>query len=87
MNSLKLYYSYTKNPSPSSQAEGENLVLIVHPPAFVLSVYDSIHSQKADTVVLFFFVARYYFIIQEIVSPKEHARIETNARAPPLKEV
>ena len=87
MDSLKLYYSYTKNPSPSSQTEEEKLILVVHPPAFVLSVYDSVHSQKADVVVLFFFVARYYFIIQEIVSPKEHARIETNARSPPLKEV
>jgi hypothetical protein len=87
MNSLKMYYSNTKNPSSSRQTKEYNLILVFHPPVFVLNVHNSVLSQKTNTVILFYFVARYYFIIHETISPREHAYIETNARAPPLKEV
>lgn len=82
MNSLKMYYSNTKN-----HLCQEQLVLVFHPPVFILNVHNSIHPQKADNIVLFFFIPRYYFIIHEIISSKKHVYVETNARGPPLKEV
>jgi hypothetical protein len=87
MNSLKMYYSNTKNPSSSCQTKVDNLILVFHPPIFILNVHNSVLSQKTNTVILFFFVGRYYFIMHEIISSREHAYIESNARAPPIKEV
>jgi hypothetical protein len=87
MSSLKVYYFNTKNPSSSCQVEEKKLTLVFHPPVFVLNVHNSVLSQKTNTVILFFFVGRYYLIIHEIISPREHAYIEANARAPPLYEL
>lgn len=84
MNSLKMYYSNTKNPSSSCQTKADNLILVFHPPIFILNVHNSVLSQKTNIVILFLFAGRYYFIIHKIISPREHAYIEANARAPPL---
>lgn len=83
MDSLKMYYSNIKNPSYQAR---ENLVLVVHPPVFVLNIFDSVHFQKAEIIVLFFFVAKYYFIVHKSVSSRENTFVETNARSPPLDE-
>jgi len=82
-----MYYSNTKNPSSSCLTKSDNLILVFHHPIFVLNVHNSVLSQKTNTVILFFFVGKYYFIIHEIISPREHAYIEANARAPPSYEL
>lgn len=84
MNSLNLYYSHIKNPLASSQIKSDKLVLVVHPPVFTLNVCSCTHSQVAESIVLFFFITRYYFIVRELFSMREHAYIEAGARGPPL---
>lgn len=73
-------------PSPLfSSMEIDNVVLISHPPIFVLKVHNSIHTLTSEYVGLFFFIPQYYFIISETSLFRKYTYAETNARAPPAE--
>lgn len=77
-----------KNPSfLPCENHDERLMLVFHPPVFVLKVCDAIHAQIARCISIFIPIERYYFIAYGLIPTVEHAYVKAGERAPPVREV